>query len=110
MGLLFDTHNKLGSHHQEKVYQKAVEEVLRFEKILFERERMVPVLLNNKIVGKYYLDFVIENKIVLEIKTIAFFQKREWLQLRSYLQAANLHLGILVNFNSDKLLYKRIVA
>ncbi|TAL50589.1 MAG: GxxExxY protein [Methylovulum sp.] len=110
MGILFKVHNELGSHYQEKYYQRAIERALEEERITFEKEKMIPLEFHGKSIGKYFLDFVIERKIALEIKTIDFFKKREWNQVRNYLKAAELELGILVNFNSDKLIYKRILC
>ncbi len=109
MGVLFRVQNELGSSYQEKYYQRAIEEELRASNIKFEREKMVPLIFRGVSIGRYFLDFLIEDKIALEIKTIEFFRKAEWKQVRGYLKSINLKLGILVNFNSDKLTYKRIL-
>ncbi len=109
MGVLYCVHNELGARYQEKYYQRAIEMELVRQKIPFEKEKMISLIFKGKPIGKYFLDFVIDGKIALEIKTIDFFTKKDWRQIKNYLQAANLELGILVNFNSNRLIYKRIL-
>ncbi|OGK20004.1 hypothetical protein A2866_06235 [Candidatus Roizmanbacteria bacterium RIFCSPHIGHO2_01_FULL_39_8] len=109
IGILFEIHNELGSRYQEKYYQRAIELSLNENHILFEKEKMVPLIFKDITIGKYFLDFVIENKIALEVKTIDFFTKKDWRQVKGYLKSANLELGILANFNSERLVYKRIL-
>jgi len=60
-------------------------------------------------IGKYYLDFVIENKIVLEIKAAPHFHNKDIKQVLSYLKKAGLELGILANFTKEKLEFRRIL-
>ena len=62
-----------------------------------------------KQIGKYRLDIVIENKIILELKAVASLNDLFKHQLLSYLKAADLHLGILINFGTERVQYKRIV-
>lgn len=109
MNVLFKVHNELGSHLQEKHYQRAIEEELIKRGLQFEKEKIINILYNDRKIGSYFLDFIIEGKIALEIKTIDFFKKKEWNQIRRYLKTANLKLGILANFNGDRLIYKRIL-
>ena len=109
MGLLFKIHNKLGSFYQEKCYQKAIEMELKRADINFEKEKIVDIVYNQNTIGKYFLDFVIENKIVLEVKTDEFFRKKYLEQVLTYLNSTNLKLAIIVNFKKPKLFYKRIV-
>lgn len=109
MGVLFDVHNQLGNRYQEKYYSRAVR--LGFQKIglKFEKELMVNLMYDNKIVGKYYLDFLVESKIVIEIKAVPIFSRKDFKQILGYLKAKKLELGILVNFRNERLQYKRIL-
>jgi len=109
MGVLFKVHNKLGSSYKEKYYQRAIEEELRRQGIPFEREREIKLYYGNKGIGKYYLDFVIDGKIALEIKAVPFFKKDYLDQVLTYLYAANLKLGIVANFRTERLTYRRLI-
>ena len=109
MGILFSVHNALGNRYQEKYYQKAIEEGLKEKNINFKKELPVDLKYKNKIIGKYFLDFLIENKILLEIKTVDNLKPKDFKQVLAYLTANNIELGILVNFRTDKLTYRRIL-
>lgn len=109
VGVLFEVHNELGNRYQEKYYQRAVEECLIDKKIKFKRELMVDLVFREKKIGKYYLDFLIEDKIVLEIKTVPRLLPKDFKQVLAYLTSNNLELGILANFRSESLIYKRIL-
>lgn len=109
MGILFDVHNTLGPNFQEKYYQKAIEQKLKAENLPFVREFLVTLNINGLKLGRYYIDFVIYQKIALEIKRIDYFTKKEWHQVIAYLDAAKLKLGILVNFSKPSLVYKRVL-
>ena len=63
----------------------------------------------DKKVGKYYLDFLIENNLVLEIKAVPQLLPKDFKQILGYLVANNLELGLLANFGTDRLSYKRIL-
>lgn len=109
MGVLFKVQSKLGPRYQEKYYQRAIAIELGNQGILFERERLVPLNYEKEKIGKYFIDFVIDNKIALEIKSVDYFHRDFTSQVLAYLHAANLKLGIIANFNSEKLCYRRIV-
>ena len=109
MGALLKVHNKLGPPYQEKYYQRAIEKELGNQKIAFEREYKVKIDYEGEKIGYYSIDFVIDGKIALEVKSAAYFKKKFVGQVLSYLNSANLKLGVLVNFNSERLYYKRIV-
>ena len=109
VGLLFSVHNQLGKRYQEKYYQRAVKEALKENNLKFQKELSVDLKFNDKKIGKYLLDFLIEDVIILEIKTVPFFRPKDFKQLLAYLIANNIELGILANFRTEKLTYKRIL-
>lgn len=109
VGILFSVHNELGNRYQEKYYQRAVEEALKENGIEFKREIPVDLIYNKKVIGKYFLDFLIENTIILELKAVPYLLPKDFKQLLAYLKANNLQLGMLVNFRNDKLIYKRVI-
>src|SRR3989344_3412133 len=109
MGVLFKVHNQIGEVRQEKHYQKALEIELRNQKITFEREKKTIFKYEGEKIGDYFVDFVIDGKVLLELKAKDFYSSKDINQVISYLKNLGLRLGILVNFRSDKLRYKRII-
>lgn len=109
VGILFKVHSELGGKYQEKYYQRAVEVALKEEGLSYKKEIAVDLSFKDTKIGKYFLDFVIEDKIVLELKATPRFNREDFRQISSYLKAKNLKLGILANFRGDKLVYKRIL-
>lgn len=102
-GCFFNVYNKLGFGHKEEVYQRALMEEFKINNIIFEREKILSIKYNNKQIGNYRPDFVIEDKIILEIKAVEFIPKVFENQLVRYLQATDYQLGFLINFGSPKL-------
>ncbi|MEW5805184.1 MAG: GxxExxY protein [Patescibacteria group bacterium] len=109
VGILFTVFNELGYGYQEKYYQKAIAKVLGDNKIYFREQVYLPLEFNGEGIGNYYLDFLIENKLILEIKRGDRFLKRNIEQVYSYLKRSNLRLGIIANFTKQGLRFKRIV-
>lgn len=109
VGILFKVHSKLGPRFQEKYYQRAIEIELKRQKILYEREKIVRLEYENEGIGRYFIDFIIDGKIALEIKAADYFKRDFTPQVLAYLNSAKLKLGIIANFNGDRLRYKRLV-
>jgi len=109
MGVLFRVHRRLGNAYQEKYYQRAIEADLQKEGIPYEREVLVRLNYEDKNIGKYFLDFVIDGKIALEVKTVPALRQEYLNQVLAYLDVANLKLGIVANFRTKRLSYKRLV-
>ncbi|MFH1910312.1 MAG: GxxExxY protein [bacterium] len=109
IGYCYKVYNSLGSGLKEKNYQKALEQLLGENRIAFRSQFYVPLKLNGTVVGKYFLDFLVDDKIAIELKTGGHILKQDIDQLYAYLKACNLKLGLLINFTSDGVKYKRIV-
>lgn len=109
IGTLFDVYNELGGGYQEKYYQRAVAIRFRKEGILFKEQIAIPLEFDGKKIGRYFIDFLIDNKIVLEIKVSSRFYIRDIRQILAYLKKTNLRLGILVSFTKNGLIFKRVV-
>lgn len=109
IGILFEVSNSLGHGYQERYYQKAISTLLRGTGIRFQEQVPVKVTMRDAEVARGYMDFIIEDKIVLEIKKGERFLKQNIDQLYRYLKAGDLQLGILANFTSRGLQFKRIV-
>jgi len=100
-GVLFEVYKRLGSGFKEIVYQNAIEEEFKKQKIKSEKERSLKIKYKGKLVGFYKADFIIEDKIILEIKAVPEMPKYFEAQLFNYLKATNYKLGLLVNFGCD---------
>jgi len=109
MGILFEVHNRLGGQFEEKYYQRAVEKLLRANDLKFTKELQANISFEGDPIGKFFLDFLIENKVVLELKATPKLLPIHFRQVRSYLKVKNLQLGILANFRGEKLTYERIL-
>ena len=106
-GCVFNVYNTLGFGHKENVYQAALEIEFEKLKINFEREKILPVLYDGKKVGIYKPDFVIDDKIIVEMKAVPFMLKDYEAQLAYYLKGTNYKLGFLINFGGKKLDIRR---
>ena len=106
-GVIFKVYNELGFGHKENVYQKALEHALRKNNVKFDKEKALDVIYDGTKVGTYRPDFVIDGKILLELKAVPFLAKAAETQLIYYLKGTNFKLGLLVNFGSKKLVIKR---
>ncbi len=101
-GILFATHNELGRYAREKQYGDIIELKLKEAKIPHRRE--APIADSGNI-----LDFIIDNKIVLELKSVRIITRDNYRQIQNYLQQTQLKLGLLVNFRSEFLKPLRII-
>lgn len=109
VGVLFDVFNSLGYNYQEKYYQRAIAKSLKDLKINFKEQVHFPVTFKNEKIGSYFADFIIEDKIILEIKRGDRFSRSDIDQTMGYLKRSNLKLGILGRFSSRGLKFKRIL-
>jgi GxxExxY protein len=109
MGAVFDTANVLPFGLPEKDYQKAFASVLEKLKIPFEREVYIPINIAGKHISKYFADFVIDKKILVEFKVIATPGYINARQVLTYLRAGGYKLGILIYFTKDGIKQRRIL-
>ena len=109
VGVLIEVFKELGSKYQEKYYQRAIAVGFRHKGIKFAEQVRIPLQYKEEPIGAYFLDFLIENKIILEIKKNKPFSYKDIQQVLSYLKAHNLQLGIHANFTNDGVKFKRIV-
>lgn len=109
IGCCFEVFNNLGPGHREKTYQKALEKVIKSKEIEFKSQLYIPLKIKDIIVGKQYIDLLYKDIIAIEIKVGNHFYRKDIEQLYSYLKATKLKLGLLINFTSSAVLYKRIL-
>lgn len=108
IGAAMEVSNELGCGFLEAVYEEALK--LEFEKkeIPFISQKEIEIIYKGKVLNKkYYADFLCFNSIILEIKAIKRLTEIEEAQILNYLKATHLPLGILINFGSTKLEWKR---
>ena len=101
-------HHKLGGGLKEQIYQNALLVDFKRLGISYECEKYVDVIYEGINVGTQRLDLVVENKVIVELKVVEKLHKSHYGQLRSYLRAANLELGLLVNFAHEKVDFRRV--
>ncbi|OGF26565.1 hypothetical protein A2477_00225 [Candidatus Falkowbacteria bacterium RIFOXYC2_FULL_47_12] len=109
IGCLFEVYNELGGGYQEKIYQKATARCLATQAIRYVEQVPYRVRFRGKAIGMYFMDFVIEDRVVLEIKRGNYFVKNNIKQVENYLKVTNLQLGILANFTNRNVKYIRIL-
>lgn len=109
IGILYKVYNILGPGFQEKYYQRAIAKVLQKEKIPFLEQVKVNFEINGVEIGKYYIDFVIDHRMVLEIKAKNFFSVKDVKQVLGYLKKSEIEVGLLIAFASESLKIKRIL-
>ena len=110
IGICMEVHNILGKGHSEVIYKDAIEYEFKQVPIPFAREKKFTVKYKDIILlHHYYADFVVYDKIILEVKAIEALTDSHIKQTLNYLAASQLKLGLLVNFGEDSLIYKRVI-
>jgi GxxExxY protein len=105
---LIEVHKTLGPGFIESVYHNAMILELNARGMAVETEKPINVFYKGKIVGNQKLDIVVEGRVVLELKVVEALSKAHYAQLRSYLKASNLPIGLLVNFADAKADFRRV--
>ena len=98
---------QLGPGFLEKVYKNAMVVELRKLNLNFETEKLIQVLYDGIVVGEYRTDIIVDGKLILEIKATQDLSIANEVQLVNYLTSTQIDDGLLINFGSDKLLFKR---
>ena len=108
-GIFFKVHNELGHYCRESQYCDAIELLLREKSIRYKRELSLKSNSNLIKDNSNRADFLVEDKVVIEVKAKRFMGRDEYNQTQRYLQMLNLKLGVIVNFHQRYLVPKRIV-
>lgn len=109
IGCAFEVFNQLGSGHKEIVYHKALAIAFGVQKLNFTEEVYYPVEFNNVVVGRNFFDFLIQDKVIVEIKSLSRFSKAHFEQTSNYLNVSGLKLALLINFGKENVQCKRVV-
>jgi GxxExxY protein len=105
---IIQVHQTLGPGFLESVYRNALMIELNKQGLAAERETRVVILYDGCEVGWHRLDILVEGLVVLELKTVEALGRAHYAQLRSYLRATRLNIGLLVNFSGDRADFRRV--
>ncbi|MFH1523311.1 MAG: GxxExxY protein [Patescibacteria group bacterium] len=100
VGILYEVYNSLGYGYLEKHYEKAIEKCFIDYQIKYVRQAPYKIIFRKEVVGRNYMDFIVDNKIVLELKRGDHFSKSNIEQIKSYLAVTGMKLAILAHFTS----------
>ncbi|OGY59763.1 MAG: hypothetical protein A3B23_03580 [Candidatus Colwellbacteria bacterium RIFCSPLOWO2_01_FULL_48_10] len=109
IGAAFKVFNELGWGLPEKNYGLALEKELQDQNVACKKEIYIPIKYKTSNIGKYYADFIIEGKILLELKVVTKLGYTQARQLLGYLRSAGIKLGILIYFTKDGVKYRRVI-
>jgi len=109
IGCLYEVHSELGSVHKEVIYHKAVAVELKSKNIPFIEEKSIDVKYKGNRIGVYRPDFIIEDKIILEIKVAPAITKAMQNQVYYYVKGTKYNLVLLANFGTEKVGIKRLI-
>jgi len=107
IGCAMKVHNKLGRGFPENIYQRALAIELGRIDLAFIKEQEWSVFYDDILIGKRRVDFVVENKVMVELKSIGDFIPANYNQIINYLEAFHFQIGLLINFGKTSLEFKR---
>jgi GxxExxY protein len=101
-------HRELGPGYLESIYEQALAVEFALRGIAFIRQKPIPLFYRDHQIGEHRLDFLVEDKIVVELKAVEALEKVHFAVVRSYLKATGLADGLILNFSSMPLTVKRV--
>ncbi|MDF1551060.1 MAG: GxxExxY protein [Bacteroidales bacterium] len=109
IGCAIEVHKHLGNGFQEVIYQRALAIEFSLQDIAFEREFEMPLYYKEEQIGTRRVDFFVEGIVMVEIKAIIMLEDVHLAQAINYLEAYNMEVGLLINFGSKSLQFKRVM-
>ncbi|MBW8771779.1 MAG: GxxExxY protein [Gemmatimonadetes bacterium] len=109
LGAAIEVHRALGPGFLEKTYAAALRVALEFRGVPYAAECEVALTFAGRSVGSYRLDLIADDRVIVELKAVRRFEELHFAQLRAYLRATGLQVGLLLNFNAPVLAVKRVV-
>jgi GxxExxY protein len=106
----FDVHNTLGCGFLERVYANALAIELRRNGLDCAQQSPLKIRYRDTIVGDYVADIIVDNRVIIELKACAPLDPSHSAQVMNYLRAADVHVGLLLNFGRPKLEYRRFIC
>lgn len=108
IGAAMKVHAALGNGFQEVIYQRALEIEMKLSGLSFHREFEMGIFYRNELIGTRRVDFFVEEKIMVELKALVLLENVHIAQAKNYLEAYNVEVGLLINFGSVSLDFKRL--
>ena len=109
IGACMNVHSELGNGFQEVIYQRCLEIEFQLRRLMYVRELVMPLYYKDHEVGKRRVDFLVEDKVLLEIKAVSEITTTHHAQILNYLTAYKLQVGLLINFGEPSLSFKRFI-
>ncbi|MGQ1910188.1 GxxExxY protein [Marinifilum sp. RC60d5] len=110
IGAAMEVHNELGCGFLEAVYQEALAILLDEKLIPFEKEKILDIAFRGNILSKKYIaDFLCFDDVIVELKAADSILPEHIAQVLNYLKATNKKIGLLINFGTTRLQYKRVI-
>ncbi len=108
IGCCIEVHKRLGNGFQEVIYQRALQIEMNLAGLNFERELEMPVYYRNTEIATRRVDFLVEGKVIVELKALLELEGVHLAQAINYLQVYKIEVGLLVNFGNTSLEFKRV--
>jgi GxxExxY protein len=111
IGAFFEVHKFLGNGFQEVIYQRALQYEMHQAGLTFQREIEQPIYYKDlpQPIGTRRADFVVEDKVLVELKAVIQLENVHFSQALNYLKVYKLEVGLLINFGSKSLTFKRLI-
>ncbi len=109
IGAAMEVHSNLGPGFLESVYEAAVGIEFDLRGLVYERQKAVSVMYKGKFAKEFFCDFLVDGKVLVELKALKTISNCEQAQVLNYLKATGLKVGLLINFGERSLRYKRMV-
>lgn len=108
IGCAMKVHSALGNGFQEVIYQRALAIEMELDKLVFAREVEMPIFYREVAIGTRRVDFLVEEKVLVELKAITKTEDVHLAQALNYLEAFKLEVGLLINFGAKSLEFRRL--
>ena len=108
IGCAMKVHTTLGNGFQEVIYQRALEIEMKLDGLSFAREMEMPIFYREEQIGTRRVDFFVEDKIMVELKALIRLEDVHLAQAMNYVEAYKMEIGLLINFGSRSLEFKRV--
>jgi GxxExxY protein len=109
IGAAMEAHSNLGPGFLESVYEEALAIELNLQKVPYERQKAISVMYKGEKAKDFFCDFLVGEKVLVELKALKTVTGVEEAQILNYLKATGMQVGLLINFGEQSLKYKRLV-
>ena len=110
IGCAMEVHKQLGPGFQEVIYQRCLALEFSATGLRFGREIEYPIYYKGRKVGTRRADFIVDSRIVVELKALTALEDVHLVQAKNYVRAYNLEIGLLINFGGNRLEFKRLFS